>query len=234
MVTIDCVGVPIPVDHPEFKSDKPLLKKIKQLESLIEIEHDIRDTKEALKALRNSLKNENQERIISLLNCTPWKISESILSYIVVLYAKAFTEGTGRTRLDGQIEKIFEKDIDKHNYTMDLRNSFFAHHGIEANRHQLFCLPNVPSRGKVKLNPSGQTTRILMPTWINLEKIEFCILKVEEYLSVRINGLCKSIENGMNVNQLEIITKTPKTELLNKHWRENAENRIDPFSTRKT
>ncbi|MDY6839691.1 MAG: hypothetical protein SWH78_17165 [Thermodesulfobacteriota bacterium] len=196
MVTIDCVGVPIPVDHPEFRSDKPLLKKIKQVESLIEIEHDIRDTKVALTALRNSLKNENHEEIISLFNCFPWTISESILSYIVVLYAKAFTEGTGRTRLNAQVENIFGKDIDKHEYTMELRHSFYAHHRIEANRHQLFCLPHSPSRGKVELNPSGQTTRILMPTWIKLEKIEFCILKVEEYLNLQIKGLCKAIEDG--------------------------------------
>lgn len=168
-------------------------------------------------ALRNSLKNENQQSITSLFGCTPWKISESILSYIVVLYAKAFTEGTGRTRLNGQVDKIFKKDTDKHNYTIDLRHGFYAHHRIEANRHQLFCLPNVPSRGKVKLKPSGQTTRILMPMSIDLGKIDLCISRVGEYLRDRIDGLCRSIENEMSAKQLEILTKTPKKELLNIH-----------------
>lgn len=234
MATIDFVGVPIPVDHPEFKNDMKLLKRIKQLESLIELKHDMEDAEEALKALRNSLKNENQQSITSLFGCTPWKISESILSYIVVLYAKAFTEGIGRTKLNGQVDEIFKKDTDKHNYTIDLRNGFYAHHGIEANRHQLFCLPNVPSRGKIRLNPSGQTTRILMPLSIDLGKIDFCISRVGEYLRVRIDGLCSCIENELSANQLEILTKTPKKELLNKHWRENTGNRINPFSTRKT
>lgn len=234
MATIDLVGVPIPVDHPEFRNDVKLLKRIRQLESLIELKHDMEDAEEALRALHNSLKKENQQSITSLFGCTPWKISESILSYIVVLYAKAFTEGTCRTRLNGQVDEIFKKDTDKHNYTIELRNGFYAHHGIEANRHQLFCLPNVPSPGKVRLNPSGQTTRILMPMSIDLGIIDFCISRVEEYLRVRINGLCRSIENDLSTEQLEMLTKTPKKELLKKHWRENTGNRINPFSTRKT
>jgi len=234
MAIIDKIGVPIPVDHPGFKSDVRLLKRIWQLESLIELKHDMEDGEEALKALHNSLKKENQQSITSLFGCTPWKISESILSYIVVLYGKAFTEGTGRTRLDGHVEEIFKKDTDKHKYTIGLRNEFYAHHGIEANRHQLFCLPNVPSPGKIRLNPSGQTKRILMPMSIDLGIIDFCISRVGEYLRVRIDGLCRRIENDLSAEQLEILTKTPKKELLNKHWRENTENRINPFSIRKT
>jgi len=232
MAIIDLVGVPIPIDHPEFNNDVKLLKRIKQLESLIELKHDMEDAKEALVALRNSIKNENQENIISLFGCMPWKISEYILSYIVVLYAKAFTEGTGRTSLNCQVKEIFKEDVDKHIYTIDLRNGFYAHHGIEANRHQLFCRPNVPTQGKAVLNPSGQTTRIVMPMSIDLDKIDFSISKVVEYLKVRIDGLCKSIENEMSIKQLEILTKTPKKELIDKHWRENQKNRIDPFLQR--
>jgi len=233
MAIIDLVGVPIPVDHPEFKNDVELLKRIKQLESLIELKHDMEDTEEALMALRNSLKDENQKSITSLFGCIPWKFSEFILSYIVVLYAKAFTESTGRTSLCGKIDEIFKKDTAKHTYVMGLRSEFYAHHAIEANRHQLFCRPNVPSRGKITLNPSGQTTRILMPKSIDLDKIDFCISKAGEHLSVGIDGLCKCIEDKMSDKQLEILTKTPKEELLNKHWRETPENRINPFLKRK-
>ena len=234
MATIDLVGVPIPVDHQEFKNDVKLLKRIRQLESFIELKHDMEDAKEALKALHNSLKTETQQSIASLFGCTPWKISESILSYIVVLYGKAFTEGTGRTRLDGHVDDIFKKYTDKHKYTIELRNRFYAHHEIEANRHQLFCLPNVPSPGKVRLNPSGQTARILMPMSIDLGIIDFCISRVREYLRVRIDGLCRRIEDDLSAEQLEILTKTPKKELLKKHWCENTGNRTNPFSTRKT
>ena len=234
MVTIDAIGVPIPIDHPEFRNDLKLLKKISQLESFIELKHDMEDAKQALKALRFSRKQENLQSITSLFDCIPWMIPESILSYIVVLYGKAFTESTGRTRLDCQVHKIFKKDIDKHQIIIDLRNGFYAHHGIEANRHQLFCLIDNSNSGKVRLNPSGQTTRILMSTWANLEIIDFCISKVGEYLNVRIDGLCRSIENDFSAEQLKILTKTPKEELFKKHWRENTENRINIFSTRKT
>lgn len=232
MATIDLIGVPIPVDDPEFSRDKKLLRKIKKLESLIEIEHDIRDAKEALMALQNSMIDENWETIAVLFSCVPLRVSESLLSYCVVLYAKAFASGTGRTKLEEQ--KIFGKDdIDKHEYMMSLRNGFYAHHGIEANRHQLFCLPNNPTKGKVKLRPRGQSTRVIMPSWVNLEKIEFCIMKVEKYLIDKINDLCTSIENEMDEKQLKILTETPKTELMSQYWRENKESRIDPFSTRK-
>jgi len=234
MAVIDLVGVPVPIGLPEFKNDAKLLRRIRQLESLIELKHDMEDAEEALRALRNSLKNKNQQSITSLFDCTPWKISECILSYIVVLYAKAFTKGTGRTRLDGHVNEIFEKDIDKHICTIELRNGFYAHQGIEANKHQLFCLPNVPSPGKVRLNPNGQTTRMLMPMSIDLGMIDFCISKVKEYLRVSIDGLCTCIENELTTEQLEILIKTPKEELMNKHWQENSENIINPFSKRKT
>ena len=234
MATFDLVGVPIPIGLPEFKNDPKLLKKIRQLESLIEIKHDMEDAEEASKALRNSLKNENQKTITTLFNCFPWTISECILSYIVILYAKAFTEGTGRTRLDGQITEIFKTGMDKHKYIIGLRNEFYAHHAIEANRHQLFYFPNAQGSRKVRLNPNGQTTRTLLSMSIDLRMIEFCISKVNRYLQSRIEGLCKSIENELTNEQVEILVKTPKEELMKKHWRENSGHRVNPFSKRGT
>lgn len=234
MAIIDMVGAPVPLDAPEFINDTKFLKKVRQLESLIELRHDMVDAEEALKALRNSLNYENNESIVSLFGCLPWKISECILSYIVVIYAKAFTESTGRTRLDGEVNNIFGKDIEKHDFTIELRNEFYAHQGIEANRHQLFYFPNTPSPGNVRLNPDGQTIRILMPTWIDLGIIEYCIAKVKEHLRVRIEGLCNSTEKELTAEQLEVLNSTPKDEIMRKHWRENSENRISPLSKRKT
>jgi hypothetical protein len=68
MAIIDLVGAPIPIGLPEFENDTKLQKKIRQLESLIEIKHDMEDGWHAVKALRNSLKNENQQTIMMLLN----------------------------------------------------------------------------------------------------------------------------------------------------------------------
>lgn len=69
---------------------------------------------------------------------------------------------------------------------------------------------------------------------IDLGMIDFCISKVKEYLRVSIDGLRTCIENELTTEQLEILIKTPKEELINKHWEENSENIINPFSKRKT
>jgi hypothetical protein len=233
MAINDLVGVPIPVGMPEFKNDARLLRKIRQLESFIEINHDMEDVEDALKALRNSLKNENQQTITSLFGCLPWTISECCLSYAVVLYSKAFTEGTGRSRLNDNVSEIFGPDIDKHNTIIYLRNGFYAHQGIEANRHQLFYFPKGLEPGKVRFNPNGQTTRIPMAKNVKFEIIELCISKVRQYLQLRIDGLCANIENELTKDKLAILVGTPKEELINNHWRESSGKRLNPFSGRK-
>lgn len=228
MTYYDLVGVPIPIDHPKFKEDALLQKKIRQIESFIEIEHDMEKAKNALIAFHNSIKNENQKSIMSLFDCGPFEISETILSFIIILYAKAFTGGTGRTKL--KAGDIFGQEKEQHDYIMDLRNKFYAHQEIEANRHQIFCLPNVPSPGKITLNLFGQATTIVMLLSIDPNKIEFCVSRVEEFLISKITELCKNIEKNLRLDQIEVLTKTPKDELLSKYWIHNAS--YNPFSRR--
>jgi len=235
MATIDLVGVPIPIDLPEFRNDATLLKKIKQLESLIEIQYDMYDVEDALRALQNSRSSKNQQKLCEILNCCyPWTISECILSYVIVLYAKQFMSSEGRTSLARQVNAIFGNDKDKHDYTMDLRNKFYAHHEFEANRHQLFCLPNVPTPGMVRLNRPGQTTRTPMSMSVDPKKIDFCISKVQQHLQDRIDGLCTHIENDLTDDQLKILLETPKEELMSNHWQESSVNKRHPLSRRKT
>lgn len=233
MATFDFVGVPIPIDMPEFSSDIKLLKKIRQLESFIEIKHDMEDVEDSLKALWNSLKDENQKTISSLFGCMPWTISECCLCYSVIIYSKAFTEGTGRLRLNDKVSEIFGADMDKHKAIIDLRNGFYAHQGIEANRHQLFYFPKALEPGKIKLNPNGQTTRIPMSKNVGIEIIELCISKVRQYLQLQIDGLCENIEKELTKEQLSILIGTPKEVLIENHWRESADKRSNPFSDRK-
>ena len=234
MATIDMVGVPIPIELPEFKNDTRLLKKIRQIESFIEINHDMGDVEDALKALRHGLKDENQPTISSLFECMPWTISECCLCYAVILYSKAFTEGTGRSRLNNNVSEIFGTDIDKHKAIIELRNGFYAHQSIEANRHQLFYFPNSPEPGKVRINPNGQTTRTPMAKNVKFEIIDLCITKVRQYLQHKIDGLCENIEDQLTKDQLEILIGTSKEELFNNHWRESIGKRLNPFSDRKT
>lgn len=233
MATFDFVGVPIPIHRPEFKNDTALQKSIRQLESLIEIQYDMFDAQDALIVLGNCLNNEKLQKVAELLNCLyPWTVPESILSYIVVLYAKEFRESKGRTSLASKAHAIFKNDIDKHKYTMDLRDKFYAHHQFEANRHQLFCLPNVPTPGKVRINRPGQTTRTPMSMTVDPKIIAFCISKVQEYLQAEIDGLCGRIENNLKDEQLKILVETPKEELMNKHWQESCGEKKHPLSDR--
>lgn len=232
MSKIDLVGVPIPVDLPEFKNDTKLLRGIAKVESLIEITYDMEDADDALTALKNSIKNENQSKIISIFNCMPYKIAESLLSYIVVLYARAFNRSIGRTKLDNKTNEIFKENIDKHEYIINLRNKFYAHQMVEANKHQMFYRPNTPVSGKVSLNRTGQTKRVFMPMSIDIETVHFCISKVKEYLEKTIDKLCAHIENSFTKKQLEILLKASKEESINKYWKEV--NNKNLFSERKT
>jgi len=82
MTVYDLMGALIPIDHPKFKKDAQLKRKIRTIEGLVEIGHDAREAKEALIALRNSMRAENWKNITSLFQCAPWQISEAMLSFI--------------------------------------------------------------------------------------------------------------------------------------------------------
>lgn len=232
MAIIDGVGVPIPLDHPAFLSDSKLAKMVKRVESLIELKHDMKDASNAMSILARIFERETQSQLMALLNCIPWTISESLLSYVIVLYSKAFTNNSKRTTLNNKVEEIFRENANKHEYVIDLRHKFYAHHSIEANRHQLFYLPNCPSLGEVKLVPNGQTARLLMSGSIDLEIIEFCIDEIKKYLSQEIENLCRNIIKSLSTTQLEVMNSTVKEELFEKHWRLNSKNRVSPFDER--
>jgi hypothetical protein len=232
MINIDMVGAPIPKDHPAFVKDLKIRKRIGQIEALIEIKRDMEDAKEASKALNNCLEAKNQKTIISTLGCMSFTILEALLSHIIVLYSKAFTESTGRTSLSRKVNEIFGNSIDKHEYMIFLRNRFYAHHEIEANRHQLFFLPNVPTQGKIKLLPDGQTARILMSSSINIGVIDECISMVKEYLCKWIEGLCMNLENDLTPVQMQVLLQTPVSVLFEKYWRESTKLKKHPLSSR--
>lgn len=232
MANHDLVGVPVPIFHAAFEEDKDLLKKIKKIENLIELKKDMEDAEEALKTLETCL-NEDHTALIAKYGLGGMFLPDYILSYVIVLYAKAFTSSTGRTHLKSELKKIFENE-DNHKFVMMLRNNFYAHHALEANRHQIFCLPNKPQKGEVKLNPEGQKTKIVMAKSIEIDKIKTCVGKVKKYLSQMILELCNSVENSLTDKQKEVINLTPKNELLTNYWTESNDRRPDPFKIRTT
>ena len=234
MATHDFVGVPFPVNHPLFCGEKALLKKIKKVEGLIELSHDFDNIEEALTILHKSLENKKRDTLINEFGLGGLLFPDIVLSYIIVLYAKSFTKGTGRTQLSGEIEAIFGNDASQHNSVMDLRHNFYAHHGIEANRHQIFCLRNKPEEGEIKLSPGSQRSQIVMSGSIDLKVIEYCVTTVKTYLSGYITDLCCNVETSLSDEQKEVINNAPRDELFKDNWKDSLENRVSPFKLRNT
>lgn len=232
MANHDLVGVPVPISHPAFENDKGLLRKIKRIENLIELKIDMEAAEEALKTLDVCL-NEDYANLIAKYGLGGMFLPDYILSHVIVLYAKAFTESTCRTHLNGEVKNIFDEG-DNHQFVMKLRNNFYAHHALEANRHQIFCLPNKPRDGEVRLNPEGQKSKIVMAKSIDVNKVKACVAKVKIYLSHKILKLCNSVESSLTDEQKDVINLTPKNELLAKYWIESSDNRPDPFKIRTT
>lgn len=229
MANFDLIGIPIPVTHPKFLSDKNLLIKIKNLEDLIEIYYDNDHAKRALVPLKSSFDKDSNE-IHNLLGCFPFELSEMILSYIIIIYSKAFTTGSRRRNLRGETVKIFGENKKNHDLIINLRNKFYAHQEILANKYQIFCLPNRPDNNTVTINPATQSMRLIMAKSIELDILETCINDMEKYLDKSIEGLCKSIEKKLTKDQIKIINCTSKQELVNNYW--NANDRKSPFLSR--
>lgn len=234
MATYDLVGVPFPVNHQLFCLDKKLLNKIKKVEGLIELSHDFSNLDDAITVLYSSQTQDKAGLLLNEFGLGGRLLQEMALSYIVVLYAKAFTESTGRTQLTDKTQAIFGNNISSHEFVLDLRNNFYAHHGIEANRHQIFCHKNKPSKGEVKLDPKSQRTEIVMSGSVDLSEIHMCVTTVKKYLIDQIDNLCINIENTLTTEQKDVINNVPKEDLFKDNWKEAEDRRVSPFKNRGT
>jgi hypothetical protein len=114
---------------------------------------------------------------------------------------------------------------------MVLRNKLFAHHELEANRHQLFVFPDRDSK-PLELNPEGQTERWLASESIDWSYLRLCIERTTGYLNDRITGLCRSIETSLTDEQQLVINKTPRDEMFTLYWRANQKPKKHPLSKR--
>ena len=234
MATYDLIGVPFPINHPLFFCDTALLNKIKKVEGLIELSHDFDNIESALTVLHGSLEKEKHELFLNEFGLDGRLIPDMVLSYIVVLYAKSFTKSTGRTQLNDKIESIFGDNTSSHQFVMDLRHYFYAHHGLEANRHQIFCHKNKPNEGDIKLDPGSQRSQIIMSGSIDLSVIEQCVTAVKMYLINQIDNLCHNIEASLSTEQKDVINNVPKEELFKDNWKESQDKRVSPFKIRNT
>jgi hypothetical protein len=225
MATYNLIGAPFPKRAPIFASDKGLQRKLAQLESFIEMHHDIREVANYLSTagkITEGLIHCEQGDIISFY------VRDALAVAAIVLYAKLFKSTQGRTVLNKN--EVFG-DPTIHNSFMDVRDKFLAHQEWNANRHQVFFFQESKS-SPIRMNPYGQTTRI--PVWPNLdwESFDICKCEVENFLKRKIGGLCKAIEELLTPEQLEFLNTTSSEELIRNHWIEQLHLTKDPFSSR--
>ena len=225
MTVYDLVGAPFPKDHPLFASDDRLQKKMAQLESFIEMHHDVDEITAYLKTA-----SKIKEPIIHLdgVDVLSLQILDGLAVAAIVLYAKLFNASQGRTTLNKM--DIFD-DLSDHDHFIDVRDKFLAHQEWIANRHQVFFFPSSGS-SQLKLNPYGQTVRV--PIWPNLDwtKFDICLNQVGSFIKDKIEPLCRSIVDSLTSDQLSFLNSASKEELLSKHWVEQPHLRKDPFSSR--
>lgn len=225
MTIYDLVGCPFPKNAPLFVSDTKLQGKLRQVESLIELHHDVQEIREYI-ATASKLQED-------ILQCTHGAISghmvrDALAVAAVILYGKLFNSSQGRTSLNKM--DVFQGTSD-HDAFIDVRDKFLAHQEWNANRHQLFFFQKSDT-APLRMNPFGQTIRI--PIWPNLDwgKFNACVEQVSTFLESRINALCNAIIDSLNPDQVEFLNATTREELFQEHWEEQPGLRKDPFSPR--
>jgi len=228
MAVYNLIGSPFPFNHPDFLSDVLLQKKVRQLENFIELHHDLRQVSEQIEQIT---KINNLSKDIFDMGLDKYSLVEGLGCAAVMQYAKCFVKSDGRTSLNEKDIFTQQNHMTCHEFFMGLRMQLFAHHQLEANRHQIFVFP-ATQVNPIKLNPFGQTHRLLISSSIDWEPLCECISMVSEYLSLRIADICKNIEENLSLQQQNIINNTPRDVLLREYWRENSDNRKDSLSIR--
>lgn len=227
MATYNLIGVPFPKDAALFASDRKLQTQLSQLESFIEMHHDIHEIHSYI-----LIAGKIQEDVLQCQQGTinSYNISDSLYVAAIILYAKLFTSSQGRTKLN-KVDIFKEVDITFHDCFMDVRDKFLAHQEWKANKHQVFFFQESKT-SRLRMNPFGQTTRI--PIWPNFdwERFNNCTYQVGEYIKKRIDGLCESIQDSFSLEQVEFLNTTSPDELFQSHWGEQPNLRENPFSSR--
>lgn len=209
MTVYNLAGVPFPIDHELFSQDTELINKLKRIADFVEIRSDMREADEAIDALAFSYgKEKDMGKIFGPTMTIP---RESLLSFAVVIYAKAFNKSKGRTSLRDKVDKIFSDPdyMDIHKQMIDFRNKVYAHRESDHNEYSIMCYY---ADNRVRLNTDSNVRRKLFAFGLDKEKIKFVknlINQVIKFLDSEIENLCHDIEQGLTKEQIEFIGKNP-------------------------
>lgn len=228
MATYDLVGMPFPSNDPEFVSDSGLQKKIRQLENYFELLDDLRNVSARIDEITVA-----KNRFVELfqMGFAMDSVSDALACAAVVEYAKCFNASNGRTTLNAPKIFVAGDDLAQHESYIRLRDKFFAHHEVEANRSQLFVFQASENR-PIRINRSAPAPRLVISRSVDWEPLRKCVSTASGHTEKIISSLCDSIENRLTQDQQNVINVSCKDKRINEDWRASGKNRRDPLSIR--
>lgn len=219
MTFYNLVGIPFPIDDTLFSRDEQLKRKLKKVSDYVEIKVDMREISEAIQALIFSYRKEAD--MANIFGPTFSVPRESLLSFAVVMYARAFNESKGRTSLRDKVDRIFSDSnyMNIHKQMIDFRNKVYAHRESD---HNEYCIMCYYSGDKVTINTNSNIRRQLFAFGLDKEELKFVknlINQVIKFLDSEIESLCHNIEQNLSKKQVEFIGKVPLSHFVMEKWK---------------
>lgn len=200
------LGKPFPRDNEIFKNDLRLSKLIKQCENYVELSLDLRDCMEVFNVLDKLAKMKEQGGIYMPEVYLPIrKTLESYTCYIIMLYAKLYTQSDGRTDLNSKFKEIAGGDCSikkTHHRIMMLRNKYFAHHQLKANRHNIFYKVDGDD---ILLDPFCFNSRVEMHSAVPWSEFYKCIRKTRNFVEGEAEKICERIKESLTESQRDYL-----------------------------
>lgn len=226
---LDLIGIPFPKDHPLFKNEEKLLKKIFQIESMVEIRHDLDDVLGIISATLKLMENEALSIHLSggIFGLVPSALGQSALT----LYARCFNESGGRTRLDPVAVFTEKSALESHKKFHSIRNKFISHQASNANKHYLFIIPSV-NKNPIRLNTGGQTSRLHFHHAIDWMEFISITRHAINYIDKHTDELCSAVVASLSQKQTDAINCMNVHESRQEHFESIKENRNNPFESR--
>ena len=226
---LDLIGIPFPKDHSAFKNSNKIKHLAFQIESLVEISHDLDDV---LGLVTATLRLEEDIElsvkitggIFGLLNST---LGQSAL----LLYVRCFNGSTGRTQLNPSNVFLSQDQIDLHKSFDEIRDKFIAHQESNANRHHLFVLPSKDGH-RPTLNPSGQTSRLIFSSVIDWGIFIGLVQITQQYVNRRIQEMCSAVSNLLTPEQIIAINSIDVEKARQSHLNDTREAALNPLKSR--
>lgn len=206
MATLDLVGIPFPIQHPLFAQDDRVVKLVKEICDLVEMEADIDETICAIneiESLRNLLANSPTLHWSGGLP-TQERVGESLFTYAVMNYGNVYKTSIGRRSLKGEARDIHSEDNQvRHESVIRLRDKYVAHREYQANKHTLF-VSDTPEGQEINLG--GQRHRNIASRSVELVALVKEAAEVtKRYIATMISTRCKDLLLGLSSVQKHVI-----------------------------